>query len=230
MTCSGAWATTHPCRRSPSGRRARRSGESPRAVSCAVFSPSYLLSWVKSTVRIGMFTPTPSGVRAAHHLEHPAWASFSQSSRYFGSSPAWCRPIPWESSRRMSLPNGESNRASVSAARSALLLVAGGDVGGGERLGLLGRGALGEVDQVDRRPAALHQLLERLVQRRLPVLVLERDGALSAPDRGHLATGEVPDALLDGSGVPQRRGHQEEGARGKVRSGICQAAPRSRSP
>ena len=68
---------------------------------------------------MGMFTPTPRVSVPLTTLSIPLWASFSQSSRYFGSSPAWCRPMPWESSRRMSLPNGESNRASVSVARSA---------------------------------------------------------------------------------------------------------------
>src|SRR4029077_7226589 len=82
-----------------------------------------------------------------------------------------------------------------------LLLLAGGDVGRGESLGLLGGGALAEVDQVDRGPSPLDQVLQRLVERRLAILELERDGPLSAAYGGDLPPGEVVDALLDGGGI-----------------------------
>ena len=47
--------------------------------------PSYLHSWVNSTVRIGMFTPTPSVSVPQMIFSRPAWARRSTSSRYFGS-------------------------------------------------------------------------------------------------------------------------------------------------
>ena len=43
--------------------------EVAHARACAVFSPSYLQSWVNSTVRIGMLTPDAQRVGAADDLE-----------------------------------------------------------------------------------------------------------------------------------------------------------------
>ena len=65
-----------------------------RTARIRVLSPSYLQSCVKSTVRIGMFTPTPSVSVPQTILSRPDCASFSTASRYFGSMPAWCTPMP----------------------------------------------------------------------------------------------------------------------------------------
>ena len=46
-----------------------------------VFSPSYLHSLVKSTVRMGMFTPTPRVSVPQMNFSIPCWASFSTISR-----------------------------------------------------------------------------------------------------------------------------------------------------
>ena len=86
-------------RRSPCARRARRSAGSRARSRMAVFSPSNLQSWVNSTVRIGMLTPTPSVSVPLTTLSSPCCASFSTSSRYFGRRPAWCRPMPWRRKR-----------------------------------------------------------------------------------------------------------------------------------
>ena len=78
--------------------------EVARARGCAVFWPSNLQSRVNSTVRIGTLMPTPSVSVPQMTLSRPACASCSTSTRYFGSSPAWCRPMPCLSHLRMSAP------------------------------------------------------------------------------------------------------------------------------
>ncbi len=69
--------------------------------------PSNLQSWVNRTERMGTLIPTPSVSVPQMTLRSPRWVSFSTSTRYFGSSPAWWMPMPWRSSLDMSLPYGE---------------------------------------------------------------------------------------------------------------------------
>ena len=57
------------------------------------FVPSNFASFVKRTVRIGMFTPTPSVSVPQMTWSRPFCASCSTSRRYFGRSPAWWTPI-----------------------------------------------------------------------------------------------------------------------------------------
>ena len=120
------------------------------------FLPSNLASLVKSTVRIGMLTPTPSvSVPADHLAAAPAATSCSTSRRYLGSRPAWWTPMPKERKRRNSLPYGVSKRKSPIASRMRSRSSRRGDLHAGQRLRQLGALALGEVDDVDRRLAAL---------------------------------------------------------------------------
>ena len=81
-----------------------------RAVSSRGRTPSYLLSEVSSTVRIGTLIPTPRVSVPQMTLSRPAWASSSTSRRYLGSIPAWCTPIPVRTSRDSTLPKPELNR------------------------------------------------------------------------------------------------------------------------
>ena len=60
MMCSGAWATTLPWVSKPLRPARPAICLKSRTESIATFWPSNLASWVKSTVRIGMLTPTPS--------------------------------------------------------------------------------------------------------------------------------------------------------------------------
>jgi hypothetical protein len=75
-----------------------------RADSTAVFCPSNLQSRENSTVRMGTLMPTPSVSVPQMTFKRPFWASCSTSTRYFGSIPAWCRPIPCFSHLRTSGP------------------------------------------------------------------------------------------------------------------------------
>lgn len=59
-----------------------------RTCSSLVRVPSYLLSPVNTTVRIGTLMPTPRVSVPQMTLSIPAWASCSTSRRYFGSIPA----------------------------------------------------------------------------------------------------------------------------------------------
>ncbi len=94
-------------------------------------TPSYLVSAVKTTVRIGTLMPTPSVSVPQMTLSSPACASSSTSRRYLGSMPAWCTPMPCRTSRDSVLPKPAVNRklpirsamASFSARVETLMLI-----------------------------------------------------------------------------------------------------------
>jgi hypothetical protein len=87
-----------------------------RTESGPTLRPSNFASFVNRTVRMGMFTPTPSVSVPEMTLSRPCCESCSTSSRYFGRSPAWWMPMPERSTRPISLPYGVSNAKSPSAA------------------------------------------------------------------------------------------------------------------
>ena len=104
MTCSGACATTNPTSSNPFRPARPLICWKSRALRMAVFWPSYLHRRVKSTVRMGTLIPTPSVSVPQITLSKPRCANCSTSTRYFGSNPAWCKPIPCRSQRLMSGP------------------------------------------------------------------------------------------------------------------------------
>jgi len=104
ITCSGAWATTLPASSKPLRPARPAICLKSRTRRIATFWPSYLASLVKSTVRIGMLTPTPKVSVPQITLSSPCWANCSMSSRYLGKSPAWWMPTPKRMKRRTSLP------------------------------------------------------------------------------------------------------------------------------
>ena len=108
--CSGACATTLPCVSKP--RRPARPAIclKSRTERRPTFVPSNFASFVKSTVRIGMFTPTPSVSVPQTTWRSPFCASCSTRRRYFGRSPAWWTPIPNDRNLRNSLPYGVARR------------------------------------------------------------------------------------------------------------------------
>ncbi len=81
--------------------------------------PSYLLSAVIITVRMGTLMPTPRVSVPQMTLSSPACASCSTSRRYRGSIPAWCTPMPCRTSRESVLPNPVVKRKSPIAAAIA---------------------------------------------------------------------------------------------------------------
>lgn len=93
-TCSGACATTKPAVSKPARPARPAIWWNSRARSVRTRVPSYLVSAVNSTVRMGTLTPTPSVSVPQITFSRPACASFSTSRRYFGSMPAWCTPMP----------------------------------------------------------------------------------------------------------------------------------------
>ena len=93
-TCSGACATTKPAVSKPARPARPAIWWNSRARSVRTRVPSYLVSAVNSTVRMGTLTPTPRVSVPQMTFSRPAWASFSTSRRYLGSMPAWCTPMP----------------------------------------------------------------------------------------------------------------------------------------
>ncbi len=94
MTCSGACATTKPAVSKPARPARPAIWWNSRARRVRTRVPSYFVSAVNSTVRMGTLTPTPSVSVPQITFNSPAWASFSTRRRYLGSIPAWCTPIP----------------------------------------------------------------------------------------------------------------------------------------
>ena len=69
---------------------------------------------------------------------------------------------------------------------------------------------LGEAHDVDRRAIRLEQLLDRLLERRLPILELEGHGALVGVDVGDVAPRVGGQPLRDHRDVAEGRRHQQE--------------------
>ena len=92
-----------------------------------------------------------------------------------------------------------------------LALLARRDVRRGQRLRLLRRLALREVHDVDGRPPLLHQRLDRLVQRRLAVLEVERHRPLAPSARARPRDSVTRSSRSSiGARVAERRRHQQE--------------------
>mmetsp|Transcript_25062 Transcript_25062/g.40215 ORF Transcript_25062/g.40215 Transcript_25062/m.40215 type:complete len:293 (-) Transcript_25062:102-980(-) len=108
-TCGCSWHHTYPLSSNP--RRPARPAIcwNSRVLRSRTLLPSNLHSCVKSTVRMGTLTPTPRVSVPQMHLSSPLPASFSTSSLYLGSRPAWCTPMPKVMKRLSSLPTGVSN-------------------------------------------------------------------------------------------------------------------------
>ena len=84
------------------------------------------------------------------------------------------------------------------------------DVDAHQVLRLFGGAPLREVDQVDRRAVDRDQVGDRLVQRRLAVVELQRHRALAPAHHRHLALGQRREPVGDDVHVAQRGRHQEE--------------------
>jgi hypothetical protein len=162
-----------------------------RTLRIAVFSPSYLQSLVKRTVRIGMLTPTPRVSVPQMTSSLPCWASCSTSRRYLGSRPAWCRPMPLRMKRGDLLAEGGVEAEALQGRGDRLLLLAGDQLQAHQVLGLLGALALGEVDDVDRRAVAVEQVGQGLVERGLAVLEVEGHRAHGGAHDRDLALGQA---------------------------------------
>ena len=108
------------------------------------------------------------------------------------------------------LPVGRVERRAVQRGADCFLVGLRRHVDAHQILRLVGRAPLREVDQVDRGAPGLHQLVDRLVQRRLAVLEIQRHGALAPAHDGDLAPGRGAQALGDHAHVAQRRRHQQE--------------------
>ena len=96
-----------------------------------------------------------------------------------------------------------------------LLLVPGAEPQAGQALRELGAVALGEVDDVDRRPVGGDELVDRRTQACLAVLVLERHRTHPAADERDRPFRGPFEGLADRRHVAQRRRHQQEGRVGE---------------
>ena len=110
IACSGACTTTVPAVSNPARPARPAIWWNSRALSRRVRTPSYLLSAVSSTVRIGTLMPTPRVSVPQMTFSRPACASCSTRRRYLGSMPAWCTPMPWRTSRFSVLPKPAEKR------------------------------------------------------------------------------------------------------------------------
>ena len=168
-------------RRSPCARAPGDLLEVAHARGSPVFSPSNLHSWVKSTVRIGMLTPTPSVSVPLIDLEQPLLRELLDQQPVLGQQARVVQPdaVAQEALEVLAVRACRSG-ASSSASRMRLLLLLACEKSTLIRFCACSAArALREVDQVDRRTARLDQLLDRLVQRRLAVLEVERHRALA---------------------------------------------------
>ena len=111
-----------------------------------------------------------------------------------------------------------------------VFLLLGGEVCAHQRLRQLGALPLGEVDHVHGHLARAHQLVERLVQGLLFVVVVERHRALLRAHHADLAASHLFDAFDDGAQSPSVALISRNRTSLSTSRGICQAMPRSGSP
>jgi hypothetical protein len=149
-------------------------------------------------------------VGAAHHPQQAALGELLHQQPVAGQQPRVVQadPLLHDPLHVLAVRRVEADAGQRFGDRLALL--AGGDLRAGQRLGLLGRLALGEEDHVDGRAPAGQQLLHRLVQRRLAPLEIERHRALVAVHVGHRPPALARELLLDRRRVAERGRHQQE--------------------
>ena len=118
--------------------------------------------------------------------------------------------MPCRTSRLRVLPKPAAKRKF--AISSAILSFSSrrADVDAHQGLGAVNGLDLAEVHHVDRDLPGGQQFLERLVDRGLVVVVVQRNGALGRADGGGRPAGEFGHAGLEAADVAQRRGHQQE--------------------
>ena len=157
-----------------------------------------------------MFTPTPSVFCAGDHAEEPLLRELLDEAPILRQEPGVVEPDPVREDPPHLLAVGRVE-ARVRELRADRLAVVGArDLRAREPARDFGGLSLGEVHDVDGRLSGVEELLDGLVQRRLPVREVERHRALVAVHVRELAAGERDDALLDRRGVADRRGHQQE--------------------
>ena len=111
---------------------------------------------------------------------------------------------------RQGLAEGGGEAESADRLRDGVTLHARGDLRRRQGLRALDRLRLGEVDDVHRRLALIHEPLDDLVDRHPLVVVVQRHRALDAGDLRDRASGALPQIVRDGGDVAERRRHQEE--------------------
>ena len=184
-------------RRSPCARRARRSGGTRARAGCR--SSRRRTSRACSAPRCG--SARSRRRRACRcrrsRAEGPAARAAPRAGGTWASRPAWWMPMPWPRKRFTSRAVGgvEAHARDRLGDRRARL--ARGEVRAGGALRELAALALGEVHDVDGREILPDQVFERLVQRRLAVLEVERHRARVGVHVSHTALREVGELLLD---------------------------------
>ena len=117
-------------------------------------------------------------------------------------------PLPQEARQRLAERRGEPESADQLRDRVALLPA--GDAGARQRLRPLERRELREVHDVDRRLTGRQQVVDRLVDRRQLVVVVQRDGAIHAGHARRLTARAPAEVVGERRHVAQRGRHQQE--------------------
>ena len=156
------------------------------------------------------------GVGSADHLEQTALGELLDQQPVLRQKPGVmdADPVPDHPADLFAVGSVEAELADRLG--DAALLVPARDLRAGERLTELCAVALGEVHDVDGCPVGLEQLLDRLVDGPLLVLEIQGHRPLVGVDVGDLAPAALVQLLLDGGGVAECGGHQQEG---RVRQG-----------
>ena len=115
-------------------------------------------------------------------------------------------PAPQEGREGLAEPGGEP--VPRDALGDRVLLLPGEEGVLLEARGVLGRGGLRRVDDVDRRLPGVQQLLDRLVHRRRRVVVVQRHRALGVGDQRGRPPGAAGEVLAQGRDVAEGRAHQ----------------------
>ncbi len=152
----------------------------------------------------------PQRVGAADHLQQGALRELLDEEAVLREQPGVVDPDSEREEAPDLLAVGGVEPEVADRLADRLPLLAPGHAEAGQRLRELGALALREVDDVDGRLPRPEQLLDRLLERRLPVLEVERHRSMRRGDDGDRDAGRPFELLRDAGHVPQCRRHEEE--------------------
>ena len=128
---------------------------------------------------------------SADHLQQACLREFLDEAPVFGQQARVVQAdaVPQDAAQILSVRRIEAEVADGFRDGHAFLFCR--NVRAGQRLRVFGCGALGKVDDVDRRAAGLKELLDRFVKRSLGITIVERHGARVAVNVRDLASRSI---------------------------------------